>query len=175
MTTFCIAFYQSNLSTVRILHTSLTLVFTVSHSCKDPINNEWGWDLAYIVVTASDCQCQGLATVLGSIPASSDTVKSEGRQMKQCWKQYIEIFFSLSPPVQKRNKKMRQEGRGPQSDKHLPRSPFTGKYFFRWRHFALLSISVICLRSEYCTSHLHWSSLWATHARTPSTMNEDEI
>ncbi len=31
-----------------------------------------------------------VATVLGSIPASSDTVESEGRQMKQCWKQYIE-------------------------------------------------------------------------------------
>ncbi len=30
-----------------------------------------------------------VATVLGSIPASSDTVESEGRQMKQCWKQYI--------------------------------------------------------------------------------------
>ncbi len=26
------------------------------------------------------------ATVLGSIPASSNTVESEGRQMKQCWK-----------------------------------------------------------------------------------------
>jgi hypothetical protein len=30
------------------------------------------------------------ATVLGSIPASSDTVESVGRQMKQCWIQYIE-------------------------------------------------------------------------------------
>ncbi len=26
-----------------------------------------------------------VATVLGSIPASSETVESEGRQMKQCW------------------------------------------------------------------------------------------
>ncbi len=26
-----------------------------------------------------------VATFLGSIPASSDTVESEGRQMKQCW------------------------------------------------------------------------------------------
>ncbi len=26
-----------------------------------------------------------VATVLGLIPASSDTVESEGRQMKQCW------------------------------------------------------------------------------------------
>ncbi len=30
-----------------------------------------------------------VATVLGSIPASSDTVESEGRQMKQCQKSYI--------------------------------------------------------------------------------------
>jgi hypothetical protein len=31
-----------------------------------------------------------VATVLGSIPTSSDTVESEGRQMKQCWIQYME-------------------------------------------------------------------------------------
>ncbi len=30
-----------------------------------------------------------VATVLGSIPASSDTVESEGRQMQQCWITYI--------------------------------------------------------------------------------------
>jgi hypothetical protein len=30
-----------------------------------------------------------VATVLGSIPASSDTVESEGRQMKQYWISYI--------------------------------------------------------------------------------------
>ncbi len=29
-----------------------------------------------------------VATVLGSIPASSDTVWSEGRQMKKCWVEY---------------------------------------------------------------------------------------
>ncbi len=29
-------------------------------------------------------------TVLGSIKASSDTVESEGRQMKPCWMLYIE-------------------------------------------------------------------------------------
>ncbi len=27
--------------------------------------------------------------LLGSIPATSDTVESEGRQMKQCWIKYI--------------------------------------------------------------------------------------
>ncbi len=30
-----------------------------------------------------------VATVLGSIPSSSDTVESEGRQMKQCWIRYF--------------------------------------------------------------------------------------
>ncbi len=39
------------------------------------------------VVKASDSQCQS-ATLLGSIPASSDTVESEGRQMKQLIKYY---------------------------------------------------------------------------------------
>ncbi len=42
-----------------------------------------GWDLAKglkrLAVNAK------VATVLGSIPASFDTVESEGRQMKQCW------------------------------------------------------------------------------------------
>ncbi len=28
---------------------------------------------------------------LGSIPASTDTVESEGRQMKQCWRKYLKI------------------------------------------------------------------------------------
>ncbi len=32
-----------------------------------------------------------VATVLGSIPPSPDTVESEGRQMKQCWMKYIKI------------------------------------------------------------------------------------
>ncbi len=42
------------------------------------------------VVRASDCQCLSRIAVLGSISASSDTVESEGRQMKQCWIRYIE-------------------------------------------------------------------------------------
>jgi hypothetical protein len=36
-------------------------------------------------------------------------------------------------------------GSGPQTDKHLPQSPFTG-HFFRWRHCALPSMSLIFLR-----------------------------
>ncbi len=38
---------------------------------------------------ASDSQCREVATVLGSIPASSDTVESERRQKKQSWIKYI--------------------------------------------------------------------------------------
>ncbi len=51
-------------------------------------NRVCGWDLAewWKSLTAN----AKVAIVLGSIPASSDTVESEGRQMKQCWIQYIE-------------------------------------------------------------------------------------
>jgi hypothetical protein len=42
-----------------------------------------------------------------------------------------------------------EEERGPQTDKHLPQSTFTGK-LFKWRHFALLSISLIFLRLFLC-------------------------
>jgi hypothetical protein len=35
------------------------------------------------IVRASDSQCQSHATVLGFIPASYDTVESEGRHMRQ--------------------------------------------------------------------------------------------
>ncbi len=45
-----------------------------------------GWDLTEWLerLTANAV----VATVLGSITASSDTVESEGRQMKQCWISY---------------------------------------------------------------------------------------
>jgi hypothetical protein len=36
-----------------------------------------------------------VATVLGSIPASSDTVESDGRQMKQGWITYIKSSYVL--------------------------------------------------------------------------------
>ncbi len=39
------------------------------------------------------------AKVLSSIPASSDTVESEGRQLKQCWMPYIKKKkIQKSPP-----------------------------------------------------------------------------
>ncbi len=47
-----------------------------------------GWDLAKCIesMTAN----AEVATILRSISASSDTVESEGQEMKQCWIQYIE-------------------------------------------------------------------------------------
>ncbi len=48
---------------------------------------ECGWNLAkWLERLTANAE---VATVLASIPASSDTVKSEGRQMKQCWILYI--------------------------------------------------------------------------------------
>jgi len=45
------------------------------------------WDLAEWWECLADIA--KLTTVLGSILASSDTVKSDGRQMEQFWKKYI--------------------------------------------------------------------------------------
>ncbi len=57
---------------------------------NENVLNEWmsWWDLAYCLerLTAS----AEVATVQGSITAPFDTVEAEGRQMKQCWIQYIE-------------------------------------------------------------------------------------
>jgi hypothetical protein len=62
---------------------------------------ECGWDLAEGGWDLADCEWDlaewlerltantVVATVLGSIPASSDTVESEGRQMHQCWISYM--------------------------------------------------------------------------------------
>ncbi len=63
----------------------------------------------------------GVATVLGSIKASSDAVESEERQMKQCWMQYIEeekikkipLFIFTKGSVEAVMKESR-------SERHLP-------------------------------------------------------
>ncbi len=47
-----------------------------------------------LVVRASDCNAE-VATNLCWIPASSDIVESEGRQMKQCWITYIKDDISF--------------------------------------------------------------------------------
>ncbi len=61
------------------------------------------WDLAKCGWDLSNCLERlavniKVATVLGSIPASSDTVESEGRQMKQCWITYTERKTKKFPP-----------------------------------------------------------------------------
>ncbi len=57
--------------------------------------SQWGWDLAHCLERLTTSA--KVATVLGSIPASSYTVKSEGRQMKPCWnkvhKKYMYKLF----------------------------------------------------------------------------------
>ncbi len=58
-----------------------------------------GWDLDLAELLERLAVNAKVATVLGSISASSDTVKSEGRYMKQCWITYLKreisknIFF----------------------------------------------------------------------------------
>jgi hypothetical protein len=49
-----------------------------------------GWELIEWLERLTD----NVATVLGSIPASSGSVESEGRQMKQCCKKYWKISQS---------------------------------------------------------------------------------
>ncbi len=56
------------------------------NNTEDPVH--YGWDLAeWLERLTANAE---VAAVLASIPASSDTVESEGRQMKQCWIQFIE-------------------------------------------------------------------------------------
>ncbi len=50
----------------------------------DKISPSGIWDLAEWLKRLS--ASFKVATLLGSIPASSNAVESEGRQMKQCWK-----------------------------------------------------------------------------------------
>ncbi len=54
----------------------------------------FGCDICSLAVWLSDCHWLS-ATVLDSIPASSDTVEYEGRQMKQCWIKYFNKYRSL--------------------------------------------------------------------------------
>jgi hypothetical protein len=57
-----------------------------------------GWDLTKWLERLS--ASAKVATVLGSIPASSDTVEFEGRKMKQCWIKYnMWRKKSKKPPV----------------------------------------------------------------------------
>jgi hypothetical protein len=62
------------------------------------VRSSWLWVRSSWVVRVSDSQCRLSGSVLGSIPASSDTVESEGRQMKQCWISYIKRKYPKIPP-----------------------------------------------------------------------------
>ncbi len=64
---------------------ALQLLLTPVHRIES--DEKSGWDLAELLerLTAN----AEVATVLGSLPASPDTVEYEGRQMKQCWIKFL--------------------------------------------------------------------------------------
>ncbi len=54
----------------------------------------YGWDAAeWLERLTANAE---VATVPGSIPASSDTAESEGRQMKHCWIKYVHVLKKTS-------------------------------------------------------------------------------
>jgi hypothetical protein len=65
-----------------------------------------------LVVRPSDCHNAPVARVLGSIPASVDTVESEGRQIKQC---EYSTKQKIPPPNNMRKKCLKN----PRLDLHL--------------------------------------------------------
>jgi hypothetical protein len=75
-------------------------VLSVSLSPSPPfsVSRQTGRGLKF----ALSMQNNPLRKRVSSIPASSDTVESKGRQMKQCWLQYIER--KKNPPVQIRTR-----------------------------------------------------------------------
>ncbi len=73
---------------------------------------------------------------------NTDSVWQVGR--RGCWVLLETIFYmSLTLCIWPYSKPTRH------MDRHLPQSPFAGP-FFRWRHFALLSIRLIFLRLPRC-------------------------
>ncbi len=55
----------------------------------------YGWDLAEWLERLTANAVHIVATVLGSIPTSSDTVESGGRRMKQCWIPYKKSLTNI--------------------------------------------------------------------------------
>jgi len=76
------------------LQSQIHLLFSISFVLIRIYYSSSGWDLAEWSdrLTAN----AEVATVPGSIPASTDTMESEGRQMKQSWIQYIWKKIALS-------------------------------------------------------------------------------
>ncbi len=52
--------------------------------CKSAVKITYMDEIYSRVVRASDSQCLSRNSPLSSIPASTDTAESEGRQMKKC-------------------------------------------------------------------------------------------
>ncbi len=89
---------SANISKKHFCNTSWNI-----HKCLIQVSHDKKWMRSSLVVRASGCQCQNRnSTVLDSIPTSSDTVESEGRQIKQCWIQYIEEKKSKKIPLLKK-------------------------------------------------------------------------
>jgi hypothetical protein len=98
-----------------------------------------------------------VATVLGSMPAFSETVESEGREMKQCWIQYIEKK-PYNPPVLKmkliiiwfltsRPGSNLQRGK---MEKGTPYSCFHRRCFLQFKAHPCFSILCLLIGFEFC-------------------------
>ncbi len=78
-------------------------VWMTSSRVADEIQPRCGWDLAECEWDLAEWLQRlnpKVATILGSIPASSDTEEYEGRQMKQCWITQIKNKLSKKfPPL----------------------------------------------------------------------------
>ncbi len=73
----------SYFANLRILHSAQ------KNECNLPL----GWELAkWLERLKTNAE---VATVLGSIPASSDTVEPMGRQFRQYWIKYKNIGFNI--------------------------------------------------------------------------------
>ncbi len=89
-----------------------------------------GWDLVKRLTANAE-----IAIILGSIPASSDTVKSERRQMKQCWIKYW------------KNKKHPHI----ESSRYLASNPVKCLWYFLWSWNFLFPC--ICIAPVRYTAH----------------------
>jgi hypothetical protein len=59
------------------------------------------WEYLFQIFGIMSLQCNAVvATVLGLIPASSDTGESEGRQMKHCLIKYCKLLNTVQRKIQ---------------------------------------------------------------------------
>ncbi len=95
---FIFSFNRSFLPSPRFFHSwqDFLIFCTAFHSCLSEVL--W-WMRSSRVVRERLAVNAKVATVMGSIPASPDTVESEGQQMKQCWVTYIKRKNKKNPPL----------------------------------------------------------------------------